>query len=124
MNLNYDNVNLDNISPEVKQWYSFPEDKTTIKKFLSRELLISKEKAAEFTSRANRDTFIVATSLTAGTIGYCYLLVPNGKVIRDRMEAKMSVNRRWARRLIPFLGLAIPFCIVRNSVTFDNFYRD
>jgi len=124
MNLNYDNINLDNVSTDVKQWYAFPEDKTLIQKFLSRELVISKEKSDELKSRATYDSFALMAYLTFGTVGYCYLLSPNGKVIRDRMEAKMTPSRRWLRRLVPFLGLAVPFIIVRQGVRVDNGYRD
>ena len=59
-------------------------------------------------------------SLMSGFMGYCYLLFPMGKVIRDMKDAKMSPFRRVVRRVIPFMGLVIPFTIARSLLDDAN----
>ena len=125
MNLNYDEgLNFDNIAPEVKTWYAFPEDKKLIHRYLNHEFLFSKASQDANTARAKYETFLIFSTLIGGTVGYCYLLAPSGKVIRDKIDASMSRSRYWARRLMPFIGLAVPFYLVRRSVQVDNGYRN
>jgi len=124
MNLNYDNLNFDSISPEVRKWYSFPEDKTYIEKYLNHEMTTSKAAREANSRRARFESLLIISSLTVGVVSYSYLLAPSGKVIRDRLDAKMSSSKRILRRLVPFVGLALPFVLVRSSLQTDNNYRD
>ena len=124
MNLNYDNLNFDAINPEVRKWYAFPEDKTHIQKYLSHELITSQVSRDANSRRARFESLLIISSLTVGTVSYCYLLAPSGKVIRDRIDAKLSSSRRFIRRLVPFVGLALPFVLVRSCLSTDNNYRD
>ncbi len=127
MNLDHESVNLeglDTLAPEVRQWYSFPENKTQIKKFVNKELVISKDTHEEFAKRAQRDTLLMIGSLTVGAVAYAFLLMPAGEVIRNRLDAKRSPFNRAMRRFVPFAGLALPFIMVRGMLSFDNGYRN
>lgn len=124
MNINHENLNLEDISSDVRAWYAFPEDKTLIKKFNSKEMVVPRDIKLQNDARASYHSILILSSMTIGALAYCYKLAPAGKVIRDRMEAQMSSTRLFVRRAVPFLGLAIPFVIVRMSLQVDNGYRD
>lgn len=124
MNLNHESINLEAVSSQARQWYAFPEDKDLLARWKSGELTTSKESRAAYTARAQAETAVIFGGLTLGALGYCFLLAPTGKVIRDRMEAKMSASRRFIRRAVPFVGLAIPFVLVRAALQVDNGYRN
>lgn len=124
MNINHENLNLEAISSDVREWYAFPEDKGLIKRFNSKEMVTPRNIKLQNESRASWDSLLILSSMTIGALAYCYKLAPAGKVIRDRMEAQMTPTRLFVRRAVPFLGLAIPFVIVRMSLQVDNGYRD
>jgi len=39
------------------------------------------------------------------------------------MDREMTMPRRFLRRFIPFLGIALPCIIVRNQLTIPNPYK-
>jgi len=115
MNLNAESLNLGSFSEEVNQKYAFP-DGATVHKFLNNEHFISKKDLEFIEKRDYRKTNLIIAFTTLGVFSYCYLLFPAGKVVRDRMEANFGKTRYWTRRILPFLGLAIPIAILRDSV--------
>jgi hypothetical protein len=42
MNLNYNNLNVDSISDDVRRQYAFPEDKEWIRRFVAGEKTLTK----------------------------------------------------------------------------------
>lgn len=64
--------------------------------------------------------FTIGAAYTIGFVGYCYLLMPGGKVLRDRKDAAMTPARRVMRRVVPFMGLAIPLIISRDILDNSN----
>eukprot|EP01015_Nassula_variabilis_P014301 TRINITY_DN217_c0_g1_i1.p1 TRINITY_DN217_c0_g1~~TRINITY_DN217_c0_g1_i1.p1 ORF type:complete len:123 (+),score=16.20 TRINITY_DN217_c0_g1_i1:78-446(+) len=120
MNLNYSSINPDQYSEDVKSSYAFPSKKQ-IEKFQKKEI---SGVSAEERRIARADSKIMALSIiggfTIGTASYFYLRFPDGAIIRQRMDAQLPPIRRYTRRLIPFLGLAIPIYMVRNSDIFQS----
>lgn len=115
MNLNYDNFNIENISEEVRSLYKFPEDKELLNKIVKGERYFSKEYREESTKNATLMSFAIVGLGLTGVISYMYLGFPAGKVIRDRHDASLPFWRRVSRRAIPFIGLALPFILMRES---------
>jgi len=73
---------------------------------------------------AQQQSWTLGAFLAAGIFGYCYLLMPSGKVLRDKMEAGYSRPRFWARRILPFLGFGVPFVMMRLALTPESMYTE
>ena len=121
MNINYDNIVPENYSEEVKAYYAFPDPEST-RKFLNNEVWATKAEKDKINEDAQIKSGLIVFFTTVGVLSYNHLLFPAGKVIRDKMEAGFSRKRYWTKRLLPFLGLAIPICILRSSVRNETLY--
>jgi hypothetical protein len=124
MNLNYSNLNIDNIEQTVRDKYSFPEDKEFLRKYIRGESIMTREEVVNLNNSVNKDILIIVSGLTVGTFSYFFLLMPAGKVIRDKIDAQRSVPHRFFRRALPFLGLAVPLLILRKKFDYTNGYKN
>lgn len=122
MNLNYDNLNLEDISEETKAKYAFPKDKVFLQKYMrGGETLKSKQEEDEEQSKLVWAVSGCCLSFGAGAASYMTLLFPNGKVLRDSYDASLPQWRRVARRVLPFTLMIIPFIVARSYVDRKNF---
>eukprot|EP01016_Furgasonia_blochmanni_P053625 TRINITY_DN869_c0_g3_i1.p1 TRINITY_DN869_c0_g3~~TRINITY_DN869_c0_g3_i1.p1 ORF type:complete len:150 (-),score=26.46 TRINITY_DN869_c0_g3_i1:216-665(-) len=118
MNLDYTNINIKEYSPAVREKYAFPADNTLLKRFGSNELPYTREENVEAAAFATREGFLCLASLVIGLTSYTYLMLPTGKVIRDRLDASMPLWRRVTRRVLPFVGIAYPVYLLRQTQYF------
>mmetsp|Transcript_47757 Transcript_47757/g.55238 ORF Transcript_47757/g.55238 Transcript_47757/m.55238 type:complete len:138 (+) Transcript_47757:37-450(+) len=102
-------------SEAVTSWYQFPEDKALRHAFANDYLYGPSEKqSAKYESQAVRTFMLVAGAHVAGYYAYCYGQYPNGKVIRDRLQATWSPLKRMTVKGLPFLGLALGLVVFRD----------
>ena len=124
MNLNYSNLNIENIDQAVREKYAFPEDKEFLKKYIRGESIMTRDEVVNLNSSVNKDILIVVSGLTVGAFSYFFLLMPAGKILRDRIDAGRSVPHRFFRRALPFFGLAVPLLIMRKKFDYTNGYKN
>ena len=122
MNLNYDNLNIEGISEEVKAKYAFPQDKVFLSRYMKGGMSLQTREEREGETNKDRNRVILCTlSLGAGIVSYLSLLNPNGKVLRDAYDATLPLWRRTARRVVPFTLLTLPFFYGRTLLDARNF---
>lgn len=122
MNLNYDNLNIEGISEEVKAKYAFPQDKVFLGRYMKGNMSLQTLQEQKEESNKNSNRVILCTlSLAAGVVSYLSLLNPNGKVLRDAYDATLPLWRRTARRVVPFTLLTLPFFYGRSLLDARNF---
>lgn len=114
MNISYDNVSLDNVTPETLERYSFPADKEMIKRHLYGHKDFSQSELWGIHNKSKFDAYLLVGAVTLGFVGYTALLMPKGKLARDLIESKQSVFKRVGKRLLPFIGIAATIVISRD----------
>ena len=113
MNFNISNIHTENFSLDVQKKYQFPEDKDFILRYMRSETTISRADLNEISQRAKQTGTWLTAFILLGLTSYTFLLMPGGKVIRDRYDASLSVPRRVLRRFLPFIGIAFPIYVTR-----------
>jgi len=122
MNLNYENLNVEGLSEEVKAKYTFPQDKLFLNRYMKGGMALqTKEEKLEEENQNMARVAVCGLSLTAGVTGYLSLINPSGKVLRDAYDATLPLWRRVARRVIPFTLLTFPFVYGRHLLDSRNF---
>ncbi len=108
-------------SPEVLNWYQFPEDKALRHAFVTNSLYFPSEaQAAKNESEALKIFLLIMGTNIAGYYAYCYGQYPSGKVIRDRLQATWSPLKRWTVKGLPFLGFAVGLLYFRGFTREHN----
>eukprot|EP01017_Pseudomicrothorax_dubius_P029197 TRINITY_DN3522_c0_g2_i5.p1 TRINITY_DN3522_c0_g2~~TRINITY_DN3522_c0_g2_i5.p1 ORF type:complete len:129 (+),score=25.78 TRINITY_DN3522_c0_g2_i5:143-529(+) len=114
MNLNYSNVDVGSLTPEIREKYAFPEDKQLIHKFLDfGNTNFTKSEAKEVRSEVGRLVIGSSALIAAGFVTYCYLLMPNGQVVRNILRQSEPRAVRAFKRFAPFAGLLLPLYAMR-----------